>query len=155
MVSIPESCDTRLRESQVFRGGRRNGKSGTANAAATGISTREQKSRIHYKKRWTRHAGNPNEARPCDTGIRPWRSGMKCYRLIWAQTRERARTEQTSGSSGVESSRQCQEDIAGRRQRRLLHGEVTFSNQDRACRQSGSSSSGLEVGTRADRSSAC
>ena len=40
---------------------RRNGKS-----AATGISTRGQKSRIHHKER---HAGNPNGSRSRDTGI--------------------------------------------------------------------------------------
>ena len=49
--------------------GDENGKSGTASAAATGISTRGQKSRIHDKKRWTRHAGNPNGFNSRDTCI--------------------------------------------------------------------------------------
>ena len=82
--------------------GRRNGKSGAASAAATGISTREQKSRIHHKKRWTRQSWESER-------IQVSRWYLKCHRLIWAQTRECARTELFSGSSGVESSRQCQE----------------------------------------------
>ena len=109
MVSGPESCDTRLRESQVFRGGETKRQEWYCECSGDRYHDSGAEVEDTSQERWTRHAGNPNGSRSRDTGIRPWRSGRKCYRLIWAQTRERARTELFRESSGVKSLRQCQE----------------------------------------------
>ena len=93
MVSGPESCDTRLRESQVFRGGETKRQEWYCECSGDRYHDSGAEVEDTSQERWTRHAGNPNGSRSRDTGIRPWRSGRKCYRLIWAQTRERARTE--------------------------------------------------------------
>ena len=129
-------ASTRLRESQVFRGG----------------ETKRQDSGTEVEDTLiTRNEGNETLGIRTDPGLAALVSepGEVKRSATGGSGHRRENVHGQSCSVGAAESRardNVKRDIAGRRQRRHLHGEVTYRIQDSACRRSGFLAVGWKCG---------